>query len=202
MDYNNFINRSLISISFLFIYIILSFYNFQYILYLIYIIFIVIFIEVYLNFKKYKLLIFTYLLSSLICISFSEISLNKFNLMIITVISFDIFSYIIGINFGKRKLLKIISPNKTIEGFLGGIIFSFIISLLYIYLFNTRINAITLIFISVLIISSFVGDIIESIFKRINNIKNSSNYLPGHGGFFDRFDSFIFCIFPYTLISY
>ena len=45
------------------------------------------------------------------------------------------------------------------------------------------------------------GDIIESIFKRFNNLKNSSNLLPGHGGFFDRFDSFIFAIIPYSLLQ-
>ena len=48
---------------------------------------------------------------------------------------------------------------------------------------------------------TFIGDIIESIFKRLNNLKNSSNYLPGHGGFFDRFDSFIFAIFPYYIFT-
>ena len=51
-----------------------------------------------------------------------------------------------------------------------------------------------------IILSSFTGDIIESFFKRKNNIKNSSNFLPGHGGFFDRFDSFIFSVIPFYLM--
>ena len=50
--------------------------------------------------------------------------------------------------------------------------------------------------------SAFVGDILESIFKRNSNIKNSSNFLPGHGGFFDRFDSFLMSINSLCLYSY
>ncbi len=50
-----------------------------------------------------------------------------------------------------------------------------------------------------IIISAFIGDIIESFFKRKNNLKNSSNLIPGHGGVFDRFDSFLFSIIFYTV---
>ena len=49
---------------------------------------------------------------------------------------------------------------------------------------------------------AFIGDIIESYFKRKNKIKNSSNFLPGHGGFLDRFDSFIFAIFFMLINNY
>ena len=56
-------------------------------------------------------------------------------------------------------------------------------------------------FTTIIIILSFLGDVIESYFKRINNLKNSSNFLPGHGGFFDRFDSFILCISLYSIIN-
>ena len=67
-------------------------------------------------------------------------------------------------------------------------------------IFDKNINLISLFFILIIILSGFLGDVIESYFKRINNLKNSSNFLPGHGGFFDRFDSFIFAIVIYSLI--
>jgi phosphatidate cytidylyltransferase len=59
-------------------------------------------------------------------------------------------------------------------------------------LYKDNINIINILFlINSIIIFSIAGDLTQSFFKRINNIKNSSSYLPGHGGFFDRFDSFI-----------
>ena len=54
-------------------------------------------------------------------------------------------------------------------------------------------------FVILIIISSFFGDVFESIFKRLNHLKNSSNFLLSHGGFFDRFDSFILCIITFSL---
>ena len=108
-------------------------------------------------------------------------------------ITFDIFSYIFGKIFGKIKLMKI-SPNKTVEGLFGGFISSFFLSLLFSYFFNITIDTTLIIFIVLIILSSFLGDILESYFKRKNNLKNSSKFIPGHGGVFDRFDSFLFAI--------
>ncbi|MDA9742502.1 phosphatidate cytidylyltransferase, partial [Pelagibacteraceae bacterium] len=100
--------------------------------------------------------------------------------------------------FGKNQLLKI-SPNKTIEGFIGGFIFSVLISLLFSIYFKLNINLNLFAFIILLILSAFIGDIIESYYKRKNNLKNSSDYIPGHGGVFDRFDSFLFSIIIYSI---
>ena len=61
------------------------------------------------------------------------------------------------------------------------------------------INFSLIIFICLIILTAFIGDIIESIFKRINNLKNSSELIPGHGGLFDRFDSFLFSIIFYSI---
>ena len=100
--------------------------------------------------------------------------------------------------FGKNQLTKI-SPNKTIEGLLGGLIFSILISLLFSIYFKLNINLNIITFIILLILSAFIGDIIESYYKRKNNLKNSSEFVPGHGGVFDRFDSFLFAIIFFSI---
>ena len=134
-------------------------------------------------------------------IDFDTKNLIKFNLFISIIILFDSFSYIIGKIFGKTKIAFSFSPNKTLEGLIGGIFFSFIISIFYCIIFNINISLYLILFIFLIIFSSFIGDMIESYFKRINNLKNSSNYLPGHGGFFDRFDSLIFSILTYSIFN-
>ena len=200
MDYKNFIVRSIISFTFLIIYLCLLIYNFEYLYYLIISIYIIILFEIIIFFKKYKFLLIIYLLFSLILfnlINFTEKTLINFNLMIITIITFDIFSYIFGNQIGKTKILPIISPNKTLEGLLGGLFFAIISSLIYCFIFQINLTFLISIFILLIISSSLIGDIIESFFKRINNLKDSSNLIPGHGGFFDRFDSFIFSIITY-----
>ncbi|MDP2088912.1 MAG: phosphatidate cytidylyltransferase [Flavobacteriaceae bacterium] len=118
----------------------------------------------------------------------------------------DTFAYIIGSNFGKHKLLERISPNKTIEGFLGGMLAAFAGS----YILSTFFDSYTLLqwFVIAFIVSTFgvLGDLIESMFKRQAGVKDSGDFIPGHGGFLDRLDSVIFAapfIFIYLqFISY
>ena len=200
---NNLLKRTFISFIFIFVYVSTSLYNFDYIFLLILLIYLFIAIEVFNNFKKLKYIIFLYLIVSLyflLNLDFNKNNFTKFNLMITIIISFDIFSYLIGSKIGKNKIAISISPNKTYEGLFGGIIFSTFISIIYSLYINLTVNLYLIIFILLIIISSFIGDMVESYFKRQNNIKNSSNFLPGHGGFFDRFDSFIISIITYTFI--
>ena len=200
---NNFLKRTFISFIFIFVYVSTSLYNVDYIFLLILLIYLFIAIEVFNNFKKLKYIIFLYLIVSLyflLNLDFNKNNFTKFNLMITIIISFDIFSYLIGSKIGKNKIAISISPNKTYEGLFGGIIFSTFISIIYSLYINLTVNLYLIIFILLIIISSFIGDMVESFFKRQNNIKNSSNFLPGHGGFFDRFDSFIISIITYTFI--
>ncbi|MDH3381539.1 MAG: phosphatidate cytidylyltransferase [Flavobacteriaceae bacterium] len=118
----------------------------------------------------------------------------------------DTFAYIIGSNIGKHKLLERISPNKTIEGFIGGMIAAFIGS----YFLSLYFDSLTSNqwFVIAFIVSTFgvLGDLIESMFKRQAGVKDSGDFIPGHGGFLDRLDSVIFAapfIFIYLqFISY
>ena len=122
-------------------------------------------------------------------------NIHLFNFIIFTIILFDSFSFFIGKFFGKNLIFKTISPNKTFEGYLGGILltnlsYQFYSLIVYGFIFNI----IETFLLNLIIFSAAMGDLIESLFKRKNNLKDSSNFLPGHGGFFDRFDSFLFSI--------
>ncbi len=111
----------------------------------------------------------------------------------------DTFAYLIGKNFGKTKLIEHISPKKTIEGYIGGLIFTLIAGYIISFI-NTNLTVIYWLIIALIVnIFGTLGDLIESKFKREANIKDSSNLIPGHGGFLDRLDSFIFAI-PFIFI--
>jgi len=100
----------------------------------------------------------------------------------------DTFAYLAGKQFGQRKLWERISPKKTWEGFLGGIIFAMLFSMLLSgYCAWSRWDGV---FIALIIsISGTVGDLLESSMKRKAGVKDSGNIIPGHGGILDRFDA-------------
>tara|TARA_Y100001970_G_C14040812_1_gene753622 strand:+ start:174 stop:791 length:618 start_codon:yes stop_codon:yes gene_type:complete len=203
MVYKNFLLRLLFSFMFIIIYLSISFINFSIVFYLILIIYLVILIEIHYNFLNYKKIPIIYVLISFIFFNFIELNDSQFlnfNLFIFIVITFDIFSYVSGKCFGHNKLTKI-SPNKTIEGFIGGFLICIILSLGFANFFKIEITFELILLIIVIIISAFIGDLTESFFKRKNNLKNSSELIPGHGGVFDRFDSFLFSIILYSLLT-
>jgi len=106
----------------------------------------------------------------------------------------DTMAYLVGSAFGKTKFAPKISEKKTWEGLIGGVIFTIIAGFViqnYILL-DTRFNWIII----GLIVAIFapLGDLVESKIKRSFNAKDSGNLIPGHGGFLDRLDSFIFVI--------
>ena len=174
MDFKNFFYRFILSLVIIILYLLSIFTNQILLIYLFNIIYLFIFIEVIINFNKFKLLtLFYVLLSSIFFIiaSLNNFDLKLFNLMILTIASFDIFSYIIGSLFGKIKILKYISPNKTLEGLLGGIFFSFFLDLIFLIIINIQISINLLILIFFFILSAFLGDIIVSYIKRKNLIK-------------------------------
>ncbi|WP_428908632.1 phosphatidate cytidylyltransferase [Niallia sp. Krafla_26] len=102
-------------------------------------------------------------------------------------------AYFIGKAMGKRKLWPEISPNKTIEGSLGGIISAVVVSVVYGLITGMEIQLIYLSFITIILsIFGQIGDLVESALKRHYQVKDSGNILPGHGGILDRFDSLLF----------
>ncbi|MCK8141654.1 phosphatidate cytidylyltransferase [Flavobacterium sp. I-SCBP12n] len=120
----------------------------------------------------------------------------------------DTFAYIVGKSIGKTKLLEKISPKKTVEGFLGGIIFAvlagYLISKYYIKASPEHSDRSILIWTSIAVIvgiAGTIGDLIESKFKRIAGVKDSGSIMPGHGGILDRLDSVIF-VAPIIFLFY
>ena len=120
----------------------------------------------------------------------------------------DTFAYIVGKSIGRTKLFEKISPKKTIEGFVGGIVFAvlagYLISKYYIKASPEHIEKSILIWTSIAVIvgiAGTIGDLIESKFKRIAGVKDSGNIMPGHGGILDRLDSAIF-VAPIIFLFY
>ncbi|MAD96711.1 MAG: phosphatidate cytidylyltransferase [Flavobacteriaceae bacterium] len=104
----------------------------------------------------------------------------------------DSFAYLVGKNFGKRKLFPSVSPKKTVEGFIGGFVFT-LVAAACIHYFNKDLDLISWLVIGTIMSTiGTIGDLIESKFKRIAEVKDSGTLIPGHGGFFDRLDSLLF----------
>ena len=113
----------------------------------------------------------------------------------------DTFAFLVGKTFGKHKLFEKVSPKKTIEGFVGGFIFSIVAGIILAQFLMLQ-SYIHWVFIAVLAsVFGTLGDLVESKFKRIANVKDSGNIMPGHGGVLDRLDSIIF-VAPIVFLFY
>ena len=115
----------------------------------------------------------------------------------------DSFAFIVGKNFGKHKLFESVSPKKTIEGFIGGLLFAVIAGFL-IGKYSNSFPIFNWIIIAVIVaVFGSLGDLVESKFKRQAKIKDSGTIMPGHGGLLDRLDSLFFLApFVYLYIHY
>jgi len=125
--------------------------------------------------------------------------LDKALLALCIVWATDSGAYLVGMNFGKRRLAPRVSPNKSVEGAFGGIIAAMLVTLIFMLVDSTvalpyGIYKMTLfaIFFS---IAGQLGDLIESAMKRHFGVKDSGVFIPGHGGVLDRFDSML-AVFP------
>jgi phosphatidate cytidylyltransferase len=105
----------------------------------------------------------------------------------------DISAYYVGSYLGRHKLNPAVSPGKTIEGALGGLAGNLLAGLVGILIFLPNLAWPTgIVFFLTVGIAGQVGDLFESELKRSSSIKDSSNLLPGHGGFLDRIDALLF----------
>jgi len=115
-------------------------------------------------------------------------------LMFILTWTFDTFAYLFGVRFGKTKIMPSVSPKKSWEGFAGGFIFTVLASLITTHYFLKVDNSIALAMSLFLPFTATLGDFTESYFKRKAGVKDSGNFIPGHGGMLDRMDAFMITI--------
>lgn len=110
----------------------------------------------------------------------------------------DTFAYLTGMSIGKHKLFKRISPKKSWEGLFGGLIAAMVVGYIF-SLYYTDLPTIAWIgYAFAISVSGVYGDLIQSMFKRSLNIKDSGNIFPGHGGILDRFDA-VFVAIPVAI---
>ena len=172
-----------------------------------YLIFILLALITNLFFYKIYTNTINFIISNLLIISFFSLikmllipnGLNIFLYLVLLVSVMDIFAYIGGNIFGVKKIAPTISNGKTIEGTLIGLFFSILVSVLIKDLVD--INFLYALILGFTIgLFSFLGDLLESFFKRRIGIKDSGNFIPGHGGFLDRFDGYILILPLFNLI--
>ena len=108
----------------------------------------------------------------------------------------DTGAYLVGSKIGKHKLLPRISPGKTIEGSVGGVLTTLLVAVVLSFVFdNEELRMIDWLVLGLIVaIFGSLGDLVESMLKRSVGVKDSGNLLPGHGGMLDRFDAFIFLL--------
>jgi phosphatidate cytidylyltransferase len=163
---------------------------------------------------KTKILAFLYVLAPLLLVHFYTQKIILF--IFILTWTFDTFAYLFGVKFGKHKIMPSISPKKSWEGFAGGLLLTLIATSVLIKIGFLPKNGSYLNFYSTAFFIPFtatLGDFIESHFKRQAGVKDSGNFIPGHGGMLDRMDAFMITIpalmvtvylvgFIFTIIHY
>ena len=146
-----------------------------------------------------SLLSFIFIGSAILFLYFYEFERSLILIAVLISVITDAFAFFAGKAFGRNKIFPNISPNKTLEGTIGGIVSSVVInSLLVILIFQNSLKTfdafmlILIIFISA--VASFLGDLLISSIKRQANLKDTGSLIPGHGGLLDRIDSHLLCI--------
>ena len=150
----------------------------------------ILFLFICLKFYKRGFIIFAFFITTYLIGSISYIDDLNFIINYLILIELnDVFQYISGNILGKRKITPKISPNKTVEGLIGGIIFTTLTATLLKNFVNINFQVK---FIPYICLIGFIGDVFISALKRKVNLKDSGTLLLGHGGILDRVDSLIF----------
>jgi phosphatidate cytidylyltransferase len=114
--------------------------------------------------------------------------------LFITTWVLDTAAFFFGVKFGRHKLAKNVSPKKTVEGAVAGIIFGILTAVLCRFIFMSGFLTVYQSAIAgfIIALTGQFSDLAESLFKRDSGVKDSGAIIPGHGGFLDRFDSYLF----------
>ena len=132
---------------------------------------------------------------------FRNIDINYLIYILLITIMTDTFAHFFGTKIGKYKLCPSVSPNKTIEGAVGGAIMgTFISSVFYLTVFGGKMLIVILISLMLSIVAQ-CGDLVFSAIKREYDVKDFGKIMPGHGGVLDRFDSLLFSILIFSIVA-
>jgi phosphatidate cytidylyltransferase len=156
---------------------------------------------------SYKTISEVFMSITYVVVSFSSLSIIRyinrdvgvFWLALVFIVSWvsDSMAYVVGSLIGKHKLIPEISPKKTVEGAIGGVVGAIIAFLLYGLILDLAVEGMEVrylvlaIYAAILAVVSQLGDLIASLIKREHGVKDYGNLLPGHGGIMDRFDSIL-----------
>lgn len=164
--------------------------------------------------EDYRTICSVYATSFYIIASFSSLVILRYlpeglyNVLIVFIGAWvcDVFAYFTGFFFGKHKLIPAVSPKKTVEGSVGGIVFALIAMELYGFVLSRftdlSVNYGVLAFLGVLLpVISQIGDLFASVVKRTHGVKDYGTLFPGHGGVMDRFDSILAVCAPAMIVA-
>ena len=157
-------------------------------------------------FSLQSLLAFILIVTAILCLYLYELERSLILIAVMISVATDAFAFIAGKVLGRNKIFPIISPNKTLEGTIGGVVSSVVInSLMITLIFQNSLKTLDVIMLSLMIficaVAAVFGDLLISSIKRQANLKDTGSLIPGHGGLLDRIDSHILCI-PVFFVLY
>ena len=157
-------------------------------------------------FSLQSLLAFILIVTAILCLYLYELERSLILIAVMISVVTDAFAFFAGKVLGRNKIFPIISPNKTLEGTIGGVVSSVVInSLMITLIFQNSLKTFDAIMITLMIficaVAAVFGDLLISSIKRQANLKDTGSLIPGHGGLLDRIDSHILCI-PVFFVLY
>ena len=150
-------------------------------------------------FSLQSLLAFILIVTAILCLYLYELERSLILIAVMISVVTDAFAFFAGKVLGRNKIFPIISPNKTLEGAIGGVVSSVVInSLMITLIFQNSLKTLDVIMLTLMIficaVAAVFGDLLISSIKRQANLKDTGSLIPGHGGLLDRIDSHILCI--------
>ena len=157
-------------------------------------------------FSLQSLLAFILIVTAILCLYLYELERSLILIAVMISVATDAFAFFAGKILGRNKIFPIISPNKTLEGTVGGVVSSVVInSLMITLIFQNSLKTLDVIMLTLMIficaVAAVFGDLLISSIKRQANLKDTGSLIPGHGGLLDRIDSHILCI-PVFFVLY